>query len=619
MITQIFEFTDEDDYTLVNTEIDSGVGKLALIDRTPLTFSQIFTNDTDFTYDNTKAEFTAGILRQKDLRPIDAVLAATYTSSKNLNWSTSGSLIGTETGSTTLSGGKLACIGGGNNSIRYESSDIGASGNVGAIKIKYTPNYSGSPPSNYNIFEFSPTSGNNDRMLLFHATTGGTLRLTAYTSVGTIKYSAVAFGATWNPVAGTEYEIELNWDTVAGAVRLFVNGVLQGAMAVSSYARGSDADRLTIGAGLYPNTDAYFNDIVLFSTVQHTSGYTPGYTLPETAFIESKIDLPLFSYTLVGAIQSLDELSADTVGNVGFIINSKYWNGIAWVASDGTFAQSNSEAQVLANISSLVISSDTVSVSVVFESSNVLGSVDNLLIEYTGQQYPLEGTIKPVQQLQIKKLISYEKSSTAPLNTVIKVVLEIDGVKKWINDGVLDDSDGTILQANTAAEITEAIEVLDFGVTTSFNLIWVLSTADVESTPMIDSSMIEFNYGAQSPSLPDKCRVYGYVTDVENNPIEGAEVTVKVSRRSTEYSEASGYIILGKTTQLTDADGGFFFNLIRSSEYEAEDGIKYILSIKKSKTTVNTNGINEDGYYNEIEFTVPDEEEINITDQIGGA
>lgn len=406
-------------------------------------FSQSFASDVGFVYNAALAEFVGGLVRQKDQRPANGVAGATYTSSKNLNWITSGSLVATDIGAPVLAGGKLQCLGGGNNGVRYDNANLGASGNVGAMRIRYTPNYSGTPAANMTIFEFAPTSGNNDRMVLFHSVSGGTLRLTAYTSVGTVKHSAVVFGVAWVPVAGTEYELELNWDTVAGVVRLFVNGALQGAMPVSSYARGTDATRLYIGAGtVYPTTDASFNDALLFSTVQHTGAYVAGYTVPEAVYLATNVNLPNFAYTGVGTVLAVESSSVTESGTPRYTVGGLYWNGAAWVASNGTYAQANTSADIIANLPSINVSgATTIPVKVLFTDSNALSSVDEISVTVTGQIFDneavLEGDEEPADlHREVSKTIRIVTAETDNLfSTDANLVKHEWNILKFLPEG----------------------------------------------------------------------------------------------------------------------------------------------------------------------------------------
>lgn len=610
-ITQSLSFDNALNFTKVNTEIDGSIARLEIVPNPGQFFSEDFADDIGFTYDNTKAEFNAGILRQKDLRPTDSALAATYTSSKNLSWANSGSLVATDIGTPVLNAGKLECHGYANNAVQYSNANVGSNGDTGAIKLRYTPNYSGTPAQNITIVELAPTSGNANKMVLFHSSTG-TLRLSAYNSAGVAQHSAATFGAAWSPVSGTEYEIEMNWDTTTGAIRLFVNGVLQGSMPATVYARSTTATLLYIGAGIvYPVANAAFNDVILFDTVQHTAGYTPGYTLPEFIYAGSKVDGPNFTYTGLGGVISLDDGSIVEVGTPRFIVGLKYWNGSAWVVSNGTYSQANSFAVVLANLTSFVTGGGGILPwSVVFTDSNTLSSVDEFEVEVTGQKYSPTGYIEPVQAVYAKELYSLAHDITETAGSFIKIILKLDGVLKYWNGSAWATSNGSFAQANTLAEVnTNIAELISSGNHEVF-FRWVFTTSVNTETAEIATADIEYDFGALGVD-PATCVVYGYLRDVSGAPVANASVRFNVVKsNSSQYKEAASAIIDGSVTVTTDDYGYFSCTLIRSSEYE--NGASYGIEIARGNTfskVKNSGGV-------ALTFTVDDAVTLDITSKL---
>jgi hypothetical protein len=608
-ISQNFPFTDSINYNLVNAAISAGKAKLAIVPNAGQLFEEDFADDTGFTYDAAKAEFTGGLVRQKDQRPANSVVAATYTSSKNLNWSQDGSLVGTDVGTPILNAGKLECLGGGNNAVLYQNAEIGNVGNVGTLKLKFTPDYSGTPAQNVNIFELSPPSGNNGRMLIMHSTTG-TFRLTAYTSAGTSKYAAQIMGAVWSPVAGQTYEIELVWDTQSGAVvRLFVDGVVHGATPVSSYTRGTDATQLRIGAGtVYPVADGSFEDVVLFSTALHTSGYTPGYSVPENSYAASTVVLPAFSYTGLGTIQAVESSTVTEAGAPRYLIAGLYWNGSAWTISNGTYAQASSSADVIANLPALTVTGATsVPVSVLFPDTNTQSNVDLISVTVTGQKYAASGYLEPAQALQVKSLTEYIQTATVPGSTSLKIILKIDGLLKWFDGMAWVESNGTEAEANTAAELDEeTLALLVLGVNSSVFIRWLFTTASNTATPELDEATISYNFGAIETDLAT-CIVFGYVRDILGAPIKDVKCTFTLVAAKKSYQEANNNVILSPSVSvLTDVNGYFSAALVRTSEYES--GGEYQIVFEKAETVASK------GVSGKLTFEVPDAETKDITD-----
>ena len=113
------------------------------------TFNQPFTSSVGFTFDAAKTEFVAGKLQQKDLKDAAWISWATYTNSIDLSCGPVGSVLtGTGVGGAAISGNRLDLA---HNDVRYVTYDANLNADmqdVGAIKFKVTPNYSGSPDSN---------------------------------------------------------------------------------------------------------------------------------------------------------------------------------------------------------------------------------------------------------------------------------------------------------------------------------------------------------------------------------------------------------------------------------------------------------------------------------------
>lgn len=65
-VTQSYPFNDQADYNISNVEVTGGLAKLLLTTNPGLLFSESFNSATGFTYDSTKAEFVSNLLRQKD-------------------------------------------------------------------------------------------------------------------------------------------------------------------------------------------------------------------------------------------------------------------------------------------------------------------------------------------------------------------------------------------------------------------------------------------------------------------------------------------------------------------------------------------------------------------------
>lgn len=614
-IITTFPFDNTANYTKVQTVVDSGVGKLALINNPSQNFSEDFNDDTDFTYDSAKAEFASGLLRQLSQRPSGALFHSNFTT-KDGNWG-DGTLTGTLVGNAVVSSGKLVLDTSNNSYIQYNGDNM-PTGNKGCVRFTFTPNYSGSPASNNYLFASSAAESNIANMIRLMQI-GVNIRIDIFNSAG-VSVLTSQTGNTFNPVAGTDYEFEFNWDADAGTHRLFINGVLVGGTKSGTGTLGArtiirQGKDYTASTNQSSNGD--IDDLIIFDTPQHTANYTPGQAIPAFDYATSKVDGPSFAYTGLGNIIALNSGTVTEVGAPRFIFNSQYWNGSAWVSSDGTYAQSNDLATASANFATFVPGGNTITWSVIFPDTNTQSSVEDLNIVYTGQHYATEGTLLTNSSFIARDITAFQATETIPANTAIKYAIEVNGTNKYHNGSAWVDSDGTNAQANTLAEIQANIDNL-ISLNSTIKILIVLTSTSQQATPEIDLISVTYDFGALEPSPPTQCQVFGYLKDAENNPIVGATVSVVANRDDDQYKEAASRLISKTIEKTTDASGFFSFNLIISSDYEVTgaQAMQYVLSVAIQGQTL---PIFKNGTADKILFEVPNQASVNITEQIQAA
>ncbi len=604
-----FNYTNEANYTKNNAEVSGGFGRLAFVNNPNQTFNQDFASGSGFTFDAALAEFVGGVVRQKNRTPASSLFAANYDLNANLQWrNDAGLLIPTLVGTPTFSGGKMVVTG--NQGVYYDYTTVA----LETYKFKYTPNYTTAPPADVNIAGSYNGVDNKDRAVLGHLSASSLIEVFVYDNLGIPKIN-VPFNGAWQPTAGQEYEFELNVNPATGFATLFIDGVLHDSRSAGgAFTRGGIASRFYVGSAPWAHNRAEgsFNDLIIFSNIQHTVGYAPGYSLVTTTFGETEVVLPDFNYIGLGVIKALSNLVTTEVDSPKYTFEGQYWNGAAWVASDGSYAQANSKAEAIANISSLDVDGQTaISVSVVFQNSNIIGSVDDLTLTYTGQHFPSEGSLITNNSFVASELQAiFDTVKNVPANTDIKFAFEINGVCKYHNGSAWVTSNCTNAQSNTEAEIiANAASLLTENSTVK--IVIILSTTDDQITSEIDSLTVEYDFGALEPTLPVKCQVFGFLADSEDQPIANAVILVKPFRDDLQYKEAASRIIAGSISRTTDANGFFSMNLIVSSEFEPAD-FQYALTITLQNET---DPIFLNGEF-EILFTVPDVPTLNVTDQI---
>jgi hypothetical protein len=210
---------------------------------------------------------------------ISATFYATYKT--NINGTQGyGTLTGTAYNGASVSNGKLDLTGGGLKHVVYDATKNADFQQLGAIKFKLTPNFSGSPADIREIFTIckSYTELNKNTILLYVGATG---HLTMVISDVTGTPIKVKDFGVWSPTSGTQYEFELDINITDGATRLFINGIQFGTTVTETGTRTSDIACLLLGCKDTNGTDFYIEDFVAYNYPQHAADYIAGYTLVE--------------------------------------------------------------------------------------------------------------------------------------------------------------------------------------------------------------------------------------------------------------------------------------------------------------------------------------------------
>lgn len=313
------------------------------------------------------AEIAGGEVVLSDVVPANATFHADYKLGVNGVWG-NGILTGTPVGGAAVVGGYLDLKGYLLKFVDYDADLNADSQQVGCIRFVLRPNYTGAPVGKTQFFvsigEAEGVARNG--ISIHHDATSGNLRVAMTDSVGTVFTTVLG---AWSPTAGVDYEFELNYDLTTGATRLFIDGVQFGATITSVFARSANIAIMRIGnafttVGGATSFQANFEmrDLVVYDTVQHVANFVSPITPPPqfttgtvltNTIIEAE-DFASFAATLAtpGGGTVLFGLQVD-----GALM---YWNGAAWVASDGTASQLNTAADINTNIGTIVSSPSSV-------------------------------------------------------------------------------------------------------------------------------------------------------------------------------------------------------------------------------------------------------------------
>jgi len=514
--------------------VQSSKALLKLINNPLQQFTEDYANDTGFTYDSNEAEFVGGKVQQKNKRPTNATFYASYTNNIDGSWG-DGILTGTAGGGASVAGGALDLKYSDIRYVDYDANLNADSQQTGCIRLRFRPNYAGSPVGDTIVmFAICKSVGLGNNMILLQHTVAGQINIGIFDSAGA-GIIQVNLGA-WAPVSGTIYEFEFNWDITTGATRLFLDGNQFGATQVNTGTRDSDINLLVVGSNLDHTKISNFEilDFLIFSTVQHTANYTPDWTnIYEYDYLESKVDLPSFSYTGNGSIQSFDNFV--TIGaNERYIINNQYWNGSVWAVSNGTYAQASNSADILANLATITISG-TINISIVFEDTNTnRGEADNLIFTYTGQIYPTSNPIISFSTtFRCEGIDEFTETSTKTGSDEIKYRIRIGTNYVYWNGTAWITSDGTYAQSTTAADINTNKATL---VTSASNVAIgaYLHSGDGSTTPELDNVQILFDFSGDEADDIEKCIIWGYSRDAQGNALN-EEIFVELAPDVVEY------------------------------------------------------------------------------------
>lgn len=312
----------------------------------------MYDNSSNFTFDSTLCEFVNNSVQLKGIGASDQLLKATAHIQSDADYASGG------VNTITLGSNTTRAL---NNGVwKYDMTNTDADndyiepteaaadfGDVGTIRFKFTPDYSGSPSTEQKLFGAATTSGDAQNRLFLRHQTDGTFLFGANGSIGAI--GTKNFGS-WSPTSGTEYEIEINIDLDSGVQRLFIDGAQQGTNGTISASCGSRAyfriGHSTSGSG---TITGYVRDLETFNAIQHTSSFTD--EIPRSVQIYSTDGVSV-AYNTTQAMSKVRGISDTTTISgsdaVTYTINynstNYYFVGTTLTESDNSYSQSNTSA-----------------------------------------------------------------------------------------------------------------------------------------------------------------------------------------------------------------------------------------------------------------------------------
>lgn len=576
------------DFTYDSNKIQvvSGSLKLKYQEGDLTTKTSNFTTAGDYTYDNTKIDLSGGNLKLKNIYASGSTFYASLTSSINGD-SGGGVLTGTAVGGAAISGGKLDLTYNDTRRVTYTAIGNADSTQTGCFRLRITPNYSGAPASLQVFGIINTTNSLNNLVQFYH--TGASLIGYINSSVGV---NIVSISGAWSPVAGTEYELELNWDLTTGATRLFVDGVQLGSTVTNTGTRVAP-DQIKLGSN-YDNTltnNYKIGYAAIFSTVQHTGNYTPtnSYTTtnPTLDFTVDAID----ESTALG-IWDFNSLSGtvNVTGNdaITFTVSLDggttylYWNGSSWTTSTG-YAQSNTLSVFNTNITSLSLTSGKFKLRAFVHSDtgNTTPDADDIVVSYNKNKYNISDPIfTSTGSFLTDDLTSLANTVTVAGSDSVKYIMKLDNIDKYWNGSSWANSNGSLAQSNTITEITTNAASLITSIRQTLKLVGILHSNDGTASPLFTNATLVYSYAAATPTLPTINVVYGFLIDAKGTPISGVTITAESYRFSLQGSFLVPKTVVSVTS---DADGYWELPLIET----ATTGEKMLLKFTGTNIALN--------------------------------
>ena len=279
----------------------------------------------------------------------DWTCGARFDTNLNLNWG-NGSLIGTPSGAV-ITDGRLD-LRGNNKYLELSATGNASSSQKGSVKFMFTPNYSGNPAALVSFFSIFGHNASIDNDLMLYHDTDGQMHIFCGDKDGNQIFDVGL--AVWNPTNGSEYEFELDYNITDGATALFINGIKIGSTITTTGERSNNITVMRLG-GNYNGAafcNGYFRNLLITNDVQHTSNYTPGYTIPAQAQsfpTDSPAILPkgmANQLPTTGLVSMIANSQVPNGTDIKMVIvkadgNAYYHNGSSWVQSTGA-SESNS-------------------------------------------------------------------------------------------------------------------------------------------------------------------------------------------------------------------------------------------------------------------------------------
>jgi len=460
-------------------------------------------------------------------------------------------------------------------------------GSLGHLKWVYVPDFQ-EDQGVTTLMEIRSGGSNANRVLMEQLSTGK-IRTTMWDSSGVVQTNV----QTTNPYVFTkdaDHVFDFAVDTETGSTKVYINNNQLLPTITDVFTRTLVNGGVQFGDN-NGDGNGRIRQVASYDKPQSTGLADPA----DIRYNESYILSPTESFigSPDGVLQEVNLWSVvKTNGTVQFTFNNSdgtaYWhNGSAWVSSDTSFAQSNTSAEMVANLPTFPFPTDTqdFKYGILFPDDNVISNnISNLVFAYSDQIYPTDNPIiRPNSTINTAEILSYVAMETVAGSDLVKHIVYTSGQDRYVTGGSAADSDGTYAQSSLHTEINSDIA----NVITERGSVYpkvFLHSDDGLTTPLISLLQIVYNATPVDPSLT-LCNFDMYIYD-HDGPVASREVYIRPdggfindkvlheyvwglmgTTDSTGWLQADVYVqALNKFWQLRVANQRYRFSLPNSGE-----------------------------------------------------
>jgi len=580
-----YQFLIPGNYSYNPEEIEISLGCRLALQQDDLDFSENFLSSLGLVFDIDKIEWIGDpnyIIRQKDTRPSNALLYASFSTNQNSDYGI-GSLVNGLSGGATWIDGQIDLTGVSGKRLNMPGADgnFDIVGSSGCIRFSYTPNY-GVLVGIVQILEYNAVNANNNMIQIYQ--NGSSLIVDLRDSSGA---QHLLIGSIGNLTQGQKYVFELNFD-FDGVSRFFVDGVQISSLNTSSWDRIPESGTFKWG-GATGLGNFWLDDVILFDAVQHTVNHAEEFPFiyNTSIYVEGTVILPEMEHIGDGTIKLFNSFSVVESGDPRYIIqigrsgNYLYWDGAGWVVSDETYSQANEAAVFNANCQSLPVDGEIYGqFMVLFPYSNDLSSVSLIITNMNVDIGYLTGNPSIILNdlFRHEGIDGFSESAFKGGSDEIRYILKKMDLEYWWDGAGWVVSDGTYAQANSANVILDNISSFtDSIVDTQIKMF--LHSEDGSSTPKITNLKINYDFAGSTPDEIELCIVWWYMFNSNGNPVQDV-VFISLNKDSVRYKD--GIAIQSSKIEVTPDEQGYCEIELVETE-NMEDGARYIFSFGKEK------------------------------------